>query len=94
MELPEDTALDLPRITLSGDSKVILENHKGIVEYNDKRARIKTTLGVIRIEGAGLELKNINSEDIFIMGSITLVGYEGGRGVQAKLAQPGKKHGV
>jgi sporulation protein YqfC len=36
-ELPRDIVLDLSRLTLIGNRQIYLENHKGIVEYDERK---------------------------------------------------------
>lgn len=70
LDLPKEIVLNIPKITLVGKSDMMLENYKGIIEYDDKRIRINTGIGVLRITGSGLCIKEITSEDIIICGEI------------------------
>jgi sporulation protein YqfC len=69
-ELPKDIVLNLPRISIIGKNQMIVENHKGIIEYTTGRIRVNSTAGVVRIQGDNLNLKNIAAEDIMITGGI------------------------
>lgn len=73
LELPLDLALDLPKITMIGNLKVDITNHKGIIEYKEEIIRINTNIGVIKIIGDSLEIKNILIEEINIDGNIESV---------------------
>lgn len=70
LELPLDVALDIPKITIIGDLKVDIENHKGIIEYTSELIRINSKIGIIKIIGEDLEIKNIFSEEININGRV------------------------
>ena len=70
LELPLDIALDLPKITIIGDLKVDIQNHKGIIEYTSNLIRINSKIGVIKIIGEKLEIKNILSEEINVNGKV------------------------
>lgn len=70
LELPLDLALDLPKITIIGNLKVEITNHKGIIEYKNEIIRINTNIGVLKITGESLEIKNIFIEEINIDGNI------------------------
>ena len=70
LELPLDLALDLPKITVIGNLKVEITNHKGIIEYKNEIIRINTNIGVLKITGESLEIKNIFVEEINIDGNI------------------------
>lgn len=71
LELPKDLMLDLPRITLLGNLQLIIENHRGIIEYTKERIRISTSLGELLIDGEGLVLRNIFPDEIAVDGKIT-----------------------
>lgn len=70
LELPTEIILNLPMITVVGRDELNLENYKGIVEYSEERIRIDTSCGIIRIEGRGLVLKQITSENLVVKGQI------------------------
>lgn len=70
LELPLDIALDLPKITMVGNIKVDITNHKGIIEYKKEIIRINTKIGVLKITGDSLEIKNIFIEEINVDGNI------------------------
>lgn len=70
--LPEDV-LGMPRLVLRGDRELMLENHKGIVEYAPERLRVRTELGVMAVEGEGLTLASLGECDLLISGLIRLI---------------------
>ncbi len=76
LELPKELVLDVPRVTLIGNRQLFLENYKGIIEYEDSMVRIKTHEGVISLEGSGMLIKEITSEDILIIGTICSVQFQ------------------
>lgn len=73
LELPLDIALDLPKITIIGSLEVSILNHKGIIEYTSTLIRINSRIGIIKIVGIDLEIKNILIEEILIVGEIEKV---------------------
>jgi len=73
LELPQDIVLDLPKITMVGNLQLCVENHKGIIEYTNNQIRIYTKLGILRVLGKNLLLKNIVLEEIVIVGEIKQV---------------------
>jgi sporulation protein YqfC len=73
LELPREIVLDLPKLTMVGRGNMIIENYKGIVEYDSSRIRINTGIGVIKISGSGMLIKEITSEDIMVGGIINSV---------------------
>ncbi len=70
LELPMDIALDMPKIIITGDLRVDITNHKGIIEYSHELIRINTNIGMVKIVGENLEIKNILMEEIGIIGQI------------------------
>ncbi|NMA94872.1 MAG: sporulation protein YqfC [Clostridiales bacterium] len=69
-ELPKEITLDLPKISLIGNIQCLIENHRGIIEYSKERIRVNSSMGVIRIDGEDMNLRNIASDDIIIIGHI------------------------
>lgn len=70
LELPKEVVLDIPKLTMLGNKNLIIENYKGIVEYDSERIRVNTGIGIIKLTGAGLVIKEITSEDIMVDGMI------------------------
>ena len=75
LEIPQDIVLDLPRITIIGRSEMLIENHRGIIEYGLNRLRVSISRGFLEIEGENLEIKALMSEEIKVIGVITLIRY-------------------
>lgn len=75
LELPKDLVLDVAKVTLVGSNNVTVENHKGILEYNEDQIRVNTCSGVLIIMGSSLNIKSILQEEITITGEINSVGY-------------------
>jgi sporulation protein YqfC len=70
LDLPLDTMIDWPRIILSGNNNVVIQNHRGIIEYDQSVARIGTKLGELLISGRGLVLMRALKEEIIVEGKI------------------------
>jgi len=70
LELPKEVVMNLPLITLIGNEDMTIENFKGILEYSCELVRINTTAGIVCAHGKKLELKQITSENIVIVGTI------------------------
>ena len=66
LELPKELVMGLPRITVLGDIQMIVENHRGIIEYTTERVRIGTGIGELRVTGSGLTLRTIFPEEIAV----------------------------
>ncbi|NLC44586.1 MAG: sporulation protein YqfC [Clostridiales bacterium] len=72
-ELPKDITLNLPKIIMIGSNQMLVENHKGVIEYIPQRIRVNSSIGVIRVQGKEMELRNIAADDIMITGDIKMI---------------------
>lgn len=70
LELPKEIVLNIPKITLVGNSDMMLENYKSIIEYDTAKIRVNTGIGILKITGNRLLIKELTSEDIIICGEI------------------------
>ncbi|GEA16477.1 MAG: hypothetical protein PWR22_434 [Moorella sp. (in: firmicutes)] len=70
LELPADAVLDLPRLTLVGNSRLVVENHRGISEYQPDLVRLRLSTGELEIKGTGIILREIKPDAIALEGTI------------------------
>ena len=70
LEIPEEVYTTVPKITITGFSEIILENYKGILEYEEFFASISTHIGIVNINGYNLNLEKMTNDDIKITGKI------------------------
>ncbi|MGI6576109.1 MAG: sporulation protein YqfC [bacterium] len=70
-ELPKDILLDLPRLTLMGNLRLVVENHRGIIQYAPELLRICLEKGEIAITGTDLNIALISGEEIIVEGKLT-----------------------
>jgi sporulation protein YqfC len=70
LELPKEIVLNIPKLTMVGNGDMIIENYKSLIEYESERIRLNTGIGVVRITGSRLLIREITSEDIIICGEI------------------------
>lgn len=75
-ELPPDLFGNRPKVTAVGRGEVMIENFKGIMDFDDSMVRINTSNGVIRITGSGITIREITSEAIIIGGKISNIDYD------------------
>lgn len=71
--LPAEIVPGVPRTTLSGGSKVYVENHNGLKTYTRQCIEVKTRDGILRVSGDDLELSAMTREDIVIRGFVVSV---------------------
>ena len=76
--------LDMPReinkvdskITVVSFDQILIENYKGILEYEEFFIKVQTEIGSININGFSLELEQITEDDILIKGKINSIDLE------------------
>lgn len=71
LEIPEELALDLPRITLVGNINLNVENHRGIISYSTEEVRLRINDGYLIARGSGFALRSVSRTDIFLDGEIS-----------------------
>ncbi len=76
LEMPQEVYTDTPKLTITGFNETIIENFKGILEYEDYYIRINTSLGIININGYELKLENMTNDDIRVTGKIESIDIE------------------
>ena len=75
-EIPKETMLNVPLISLVGNREIVIENFLSIIEYGDSVIRLKTQCGELAIEGENLEARSMDSERIQINGLIQTVNFQ------------------
>ena len=76
LEIPEEVYSNTPKITITGFNEIILENYKGILEYEEFFASISTYIGVVNMNGYNINLEKMTNDDIKITGKIESVELE------------------
>ena len=70
LEMPKEVYSNQPKLTISGFDEMIIENFKGILEYEDYYIRISTHIGIINVNGYNLNLQAMTNDDIKVTGKI------------------------
>lgn len=70
LEMPKEVISNVPKITMLGFEEMIIENHKGILEYEEFYIRINTFIGIININGFNLRLNQLTDEAVSVTGKI------------------------
>lgn len=74
-QIPREIITNDPRITLIGREEVIVENHKGLILYEEHLVKINTIRCPLWIKGSGLLVKRMDEEVMVISGKIKSVEY-------------------
>ena len=70
LNLPVETYTTIPKVRILGFEEMVIENFKGILEYEEFYIRINTSIGIININGYNLKLENMTNDDIKVTGKI------------------------
>lgn len=75
-DLPAEAMSDEPKVTVSGCSSVLIENHRGLLEYGEERIEVSCGHLRVRLLGEGLSLQSMDKNAMRIQGQIFSVEYE------------------
>ena len=70
LDIPSELSYDKPKITVIAFNQMLIENYKGIMEYDDFYIKISTSIGNININGFKLNIKQITEDDMLVEGVI------------------------
>ena len=70
LELPGDVVAGLPRVELTGDRELRMENHRGILAYGSDEIQIAGGRLVVKVRGENLELRAMNAGELLITGAL------------------------
>ena len=73
LELPREVTSNIPKITIIGFDQLMIENYKGVIEYEEYLIKISTSIGIVIIEGMQMSLNQINENDVLINGDISKI---------------------
>jgi sporulation protein YqfC len=77
LDLPRDVILNIPKIIILGDNEITIENHKGIIIFEESQIKINSNVGLISIYGSGFEILFIGGSTLTMSGKFLSVVYEG-----------------
>ena len=76
LEMPRELYTNEPKLTIVGFNEMIIENYKGILEYEEYYVKVNTHIGIININGFNLKLEQMTNDDIKIIGDIDSIDIE------------------
>lgn len=76
LEMPTEIVSSVPKFTIVGFDEILIENYKGILEYEEIYIRINTHIGIVNINGFNLNLEQISGDDILVTGKIDSITLE------------------
>lgn len=76
LDIPREVISNVPKITITAFDEILIENFKGILEYEDYFVRISTNIGNVNINGFNLKLNQMTDNDILVTGRIENLDFE------------------
>ena len=76
LEVPREISSDNPKLTIISFDEMLIENYKGILEYEEFYIKVNTNIGTININGFNLSLQQVTEDDISIKGKIESIDIE------------------
>lgn len=73
LDLPQDLFLGVPDVSLSGNKKVYISNHRGILSYGQEEILILAKEYQIRVKGKNLNITSYTKDDLSIQGYISIL---------------------
>lgn len=75
-DIPEEVIAGMSRITITGCRRVLVENHKGILEYGSEVIHINCGRMILKLHGSDMELRSLNTTELLITGRISGMEFE------------------
>ena len=75
LEIPAFGLHGLPRLTLTGDRQLLVEQHRGLKRYSAGEIELALQKGSVRLTGQNLRLVAMDKEAVLIAGKIRNLEY-------------------
>ena len=69
-ELPGEALAGMPKLEMTGNRRLHIEGHKGVLEYSSVLIAVNGGAALMKICGAQLEIVSMNAEELLITGDI------------------------
>ncbi|MBR3292821.1 MAG: YabP/YqfC family sporulation protein [Oscillospiraceae bacterium] len=76
LQLPEEAISGAVKLTAVGDRRLLIEQHKGLLEYSGETIRVSTGRGQIVLHGANLEMDAMNQTELLVCGRLQSLEWE------------------
>ena len=76
LEIPKEIYSNIPNFIITGFEEMVIENYKGIVEYENYFVRVNTYIGIVNIHGINLKLEKMTEDNINIIGKMESIELE------------------
>ena len=76
LDMPAEISKTQTKITIISFNEILIENYKGILEYEEFFIKINTPIGNVNINGFKLNLMQMTTDDILVKGVINSIDLE------------------
>lgn len=76
--LSKDSVADVPIITEKGRNEIEIFNFRGLLEFDDRKLNIATSIGIVYIVGEKLIIEKMCKDEIIIKGIIDSINWKSG----------------
>ena len=76
LDLGEDLVFASAKLTVIAGSKILVENHRGIIEYGAERIVIAINRGKLCLSGDRFTIDAMNKNELLISGKLQCVDWE------------------
>lgn len=70
LDFPLEAICDIPKMEITGNKEILIENFRGILDYDSNSIKINTRIGIIKIDGDELIISSVTDESVCIKGKI------------------------
>lgn len=76
LDFPSEISMDLPRVIVVGNREITVENHSGIIAFENNMVKIKSRIGVVTIYGENFKILFIGDTSMTMSGKFKGIEYE------------------
>ena len=73
MALSQEPIPGVPLIEITGQNRILIENHRGVCCYSRELIRVRVQYGEISITGTGLDMARMSREVLVITGRMDCI---------------------
>lgn len=70
LELPQDIILGVPLLSMQGNAELMIENHRGLLQYDSDEIRVRTETFTVQVTGRKLTIQEYRKDVLIIRGKI------------------------
>ena len=70
LELPQDIILGVPLLSMQGNAELMIENHRGLLQYDSDEIRVRTKTFTVQVTGRKLTIQEYRKDVLIIRGWI------------------------